>query len=380
LSFDRELEVEVWLGHSVAGIASALFRRIGYEVLVEDATGEMMAQAGHEVLSHPLPEGTWRRLGVEAANACAMRQGDHWVAAARPGGMMLGLIAFFDPSAEAGGGELRALEQSAIVLGLELLHLQNIAQTELAAWGDLATELLESSDLARARTHAHRLGYELDRIHRAILIQPLDDRPAHHLATVRSSARGLGMRDVLATTRGTAVVVLVDDAADWSGLARAVVADLHEKVWVGVGSACGPEELGRSLADAQLALALSELIGDGPVTSFDDLGVWRIFSRGDPSVLMGLIERWLGPLIEYDAKHGSELVKTLTAYLGTSCNLTAAANRLFVHRNTLKYRLSRIASMTGRDLDDPEQRFNLDLACHAWRILCVLGHPSIPER
>ena len=55
-----------------------------------------------------------------------------------------------------------------------------------------------------------------------------------------------------------------------------------------------------------------------------------------------------------------------------SRSLEAAAAALPVHRNTLRYRLSKIGQITGRDLADPDQRFQLELACRARVVLQAL--------
>ncbi|MBI3966019.1 MAG: helix-turn-helix domain-containing protein [Chloroflexi bacterium] len=70
----------------------------------------------------------------------------------------------------------------------------------------------------------------------------------------------------------------------------------------------------------------------------------------------------LGPLIEYDQKHKSDLVRTLDAFLVSGGSPTAAAERLGLHRNTLLYRLRRIAEVSKLDLEDAEVQLSLYLA------------------
>ena len=57
----------------------------------------------------------------------------------------------------------------------------------------------------------------------------------------------------------------------------------------------------------------------------------------------------------------TELVKTIAAFLECNGNLTETSNKLFIHRNTLKYRLERIRDITQIDLDDSENRLMLHL-------------------
>ena len=85
-----------------------------------------------------------------------------------------------------------------------------------------------------------------------------------------------------------------------------------------------------------------------------------------------LVQKWLGPLIQYDARRGSELVETLSHYLECGGNYDATATALSMHRNTLKYRLQRIRELSRLDLADADTRFNLQLATRAWHTLIAM--------
>ena len=71
-------------------------------------------------------------------------------------------------------------------------------------------------------------------------------------------------------------------------------------------------------------------------------------------------DRPTGPvarLSAYDAEHGTNLVDTLRAWLDAFGDVAAASAAMFVHANTFRYRLRRLAEVGGIDLADPEQRF-----------------------
>lgn len=59
----------------------------------------------------------------------------------------------------------------------------------------------------------------------------------------------------------------------------------------------------------------------------------------------------LQPIIDYDAERGSGLLATLHAYLSNDRRVRETADALFIHRNTLRYRLERIESLLGVDLE-----------------------------
>jgi DNA-binding PucR family transcriptional regulator len=67
------------------------------------------------------------------------------------------------------------------------------------------------------------------------------------------------------------------------------------------------------------------------------------------------------PLADHDRERRSDLVKTLKTYFAAGANASEAADRLFLHRNSMLYRLERIQKLTGLDLKDPRARLALQL-------------------
>jgi DNA-binding PucR family transcriptional regulator len=67
------------------------------------------------------------------------------------------------------------------------------------------------------------------------------------------------------------------------------------------------------------------------------------------------------PLVEHDLRRRSDLVRTLRAYFAAGANASEAADRMFLHRNSMLYRLQRIQKLTGLDLKDPEASLALQL-------------------
>jgi purine catabolism regulator len=70
----------------------------------------------------------------------------------------------------------------------------------------------------------------------------------------------------------------------------------------------------------------------------------------------------LGTLLEYDSAHDTELVPTLEAFFAHHGNVSQTAEALYLHRNSLMYRLDRAGEISGLNLDDVDDRFSLQLA------------------
>lgn len=101
----------------------------------------------------------------------------------------------------------------------------------------------------------------------------------------------------------------------------------------------------------------------GVVTHYEDLGIFRIVSLAEsPASIERFCEDTIGPLLAYDRQHGTELVKTLRVFLEQHCNAAKAARALYLHYNTLRYRLDRIEEILGNVFDHPQQRLSLEVA------------------
>lgn len=80
-----------------------------------------------------------------------------------------------------------------------------------------------------------------------------------------------------------------------------------------------------------------------------------------------LVHAVLGPLLDYDARHHGDLVRTVEVLAGCGWSASRAAPRLFLLRNSVLYRRARIEEISGRSLDDPGQRLLLTVAVRLHR-------------
>lgn len=72
--------------------------------------------------------------------------------------------------------------------------------------------------------------------------------------------------------------------------------------------------------------------------------------------------RLLLPLRRADAEHGSRLEATLRAYYACGASVSLTAQTLFLHRNSVRYRLDRVRALLGADIDHPEVSATLLMA------------------
>jgi sugar diacid utilization regulator len=367
-------------GEGQDGIANAVHELTGLPVAVEDRHGNLGAWAGPDC-PDPYPKDTPRRREEMLRRALReekpIREGDRLIAIASPRADVVGVLALIDPAGTAGDEAHVALEHGATVLAMELARLRSLAETELRVRRDLVEELLSGTDEDSAFARAHALGYDLARPHRVLVVEGgrrnRDEEAFFH--TVRRAARDTGVGSLLVARHG-AVVVLADGDQPWDTFRAAVLAELGGgRCRVGVGDVCErPRDFPRSYRQAQLALKIQGAArSEDRATTFEELGVYRMLCEvEDASTVEHFVHRWLGPLLDYDARKHAELVGTLSQYLECGGSYEATAAALSVHRSTLKYRLQRIREISGHDLGDPDTHFNLHLATRAWQTLQAL--------
>jgi purine catabolism regulator len=112
-----------------------------------------------------------------------------------------------------------------------------------------------------------------------------------------------------------------------------------------------------------------------------DLAIYRLLSHfGNEPELTDFLREQIGPLLDHDAAHASELVQTLDTLLQHGLAKTETAAALGIRRQTLYNRLDRITAVLGHDaLAGHESRTALGLALHAWRLRTGLD-PGAPRR
>ena len=133
---------------------------------------------------------------------------------------------------------------------------------------------------------------------------------------------------------------------------------------IGVGRAYkGLEDVNKSFSDALKTIRTGKVLTDKRVLTYDELGIFKILCQDFlTEELEDFYNGTLKPLADYDKKKSTELVKTLESYFEHNGNLKKMSDALYTHYNTILYRINRINEITGMNLDDPNDRLNLEIA------------------
>lgn len=141
-----------------------------------------------------------------------------------------------------------------------------------------------------------------------------------------------------------------------------------EEIWplnihVGIGSYKGTlKEAHLSYQEAQTAEQIGRKLQQR-VTCYEDLGLYRLLSQiSDSSCISEFLNRHIRKLLEYDAAHNSEYLKTLQHLITNDWNLQKTAEGLYIHYNTIKNRFYKISEILSEDLNNPDVKMNLTIS------------------
>ena len=105
-------------------------------------------------------------------------------------------------------------------------------------------------------------------------------------------------------------------------------------------------------------------ISPADLAYFDQMGVYRLlYAVPDKSLLRDLCQSKLDPLLQYDEEHHANYVDTLEMYLECGGSIQAMASRMYIHRNTILYRMNNIKQLLGCDLETTEEKLPYIIAC-----------------
>lgn len=136
-------------------------------------------------------------------------------------------------------------------------------------------------------------------------------------------------------------------------------------------------DLPSALNEARTAFSAAHRLGGETVFLYEELGIVRLLlGSGDDPDLQTFVDEVTGPLVGYDETNNGALIRTLRAYFDADCSQRVAAERLFIHYKTLRYRLGQIEQLTGLDLSRHDDRMRADFALRLLQVNRPLDDPG----
>lgn len=339
----------------IAAVLQAVAERAGGEALLTDRAGNPVGRGGPAV--------------AESARETTF--------AVSVAGRFLGNLVLRLPDKACMPLDSIYTRQAAEVCGIEMLQSLARKETEDRLGADLVEQMLDEEQREEAlASRLARLGYDLSPDRRHVVVA-LGVGSGHRLEDAEHAARDLAwaaQRDgatALTTVYREHTVAFCSVPAAVPD--RRVRAWLQEALTTSTGEHCsvGVSRVVRDVAGLRAAVsqaldanALGRRIeGRASPYFYEELGLYRLLAGlRARDELKRFYEETVGPLARYDATHGTELVHTLECFFAQNANASSTSRALYIHRNTLTYRLQRIIEITGLDLDDAEARLALQLA------------------
>jgi purine catabolism regulator len=412
-------------GKGVNEITRTLADLLNAAVSVEDASFHLLAHAGGSANDPHRKEtiarhGTPQRIVYDPQVARFLREVEHHrhpmvmpafphlglnreriLAPVLAANQVLGYISVIDSEPHNEELAFMAVEQAALVVALALTKEREVAEVESRVRGEYLDDLIQGTygDEAAAQRRARHLGFPLQGTHILMAVDIDDFRGFHRARQIGEDAiqavkreffrrvsgvvRGSHPRALLGAHSDSVYALLPlgmgADHPDAQRRAHQLGQQVQDAIvaWkpgftVSIGLSA-PIEAPEGVAGAHREVtAVMETLGRfkrwSQVISVPQLGVTGLLAGVNHERLQEFAHRHLGPLIEHDRARGGELVETLKAYLEAG-EQQAAARRLGIHPNTLRYRLDRVREVGGVELEDPETRLNLAVALRVQGLL-----------
>lgn len=276
-----------------------------------------------------------------------------------------------------------AIEQARLVLALELMRSKIVTDTELRLRGNFIDELMTLPVPPRheIEQRGRKLGINVEHLWEVAVIEgDWGDNGELLARRLEEEARARRVAPHVEFRSSRAVLFLpsmeIKRIEDSRNKVKSWAETLEE--WagdkslgfplgrIGLGGQKHLWEIYQSYNEARRALNVSGLMGqDKPVAGYEEVEIYDLLGQAmEHADFESLFNRKLGRLKQYDEEHNSDLMRTFLFYLESRGSLIDTAARLFIHRNSVKYRLERIRDITGFELGDSREQ----LVCH----LCLI--------
>jgi len=313
-----------------------------------------------------------------------------------------GYIFIWEDKRELSPVELNVIESSTPIIALDLVKKMSIFEIENKHKIDFFDDLFSNDENRHRRALERSTFFNFDKdLNYAVIVISIENIEKHIQATPNNinflnqlNARLVSIIERLSKFRKEKIILgnksdclifLFGSKKDRSNqdikkdifefcseiIKYTEVESIKDNILIGIGRNYPRfTELWRSYREASRAAgSLKGGVSDKYI-HYDDLGIYRILSYEEirPEILQFYTEI-LEPLVKYDKDKDSELVKTLNKFFECKGNLKKISEEMYTHYNTIIYRIQRIEDITGRSLEDHNDRLNIQISLKILEIL-----------
>ena len=392
-------------GDSLHNMAQLIGNLTGKIVVIQDKRLEVQAiaappgsvQIDHDALFGALGEKANLPAVLRNRKAAAKANRSHWQQLLFPnhnvarllspiisGDRARGYLSIIGAADELDLLDTTAVEQGAAACALEMAKAKAVSEARKSLRGNFLEGLLAGTIPEReVERLAARLDHDTEQLHAVLTFRWRDaaDVSLRQIETTLNWLLSTNNRQTLVHIYGDSHVVAfcalrdADEMALMVKLAKRLREQLsadHKEAVLSAGLS-GPieslTEWPQAYKDAVQAMEVGERLNLTEVVEFNSLGIYRLLGQlDDIPAVREFCDEVIGPLVQYDREHRSSLVLTIEEYFNHRGNVSQTAEALFIHRNTLLYRLERIQELTRQELNQSDMQLALHLALKLWQL------------
>lgn len=391
-----QLEAE---GKGVKGLVDAISHLCGRGVLLQDKRGEILAHCPttelaavwkdvlnefHDLSTLPASMQDRKKINEQTGAQKQQIPGrlSRLVVPIIVSGVARGYLSVVAHSDDLDTLDYLVAEQGGLVCGMEMARKKAIREAEKRLKGDLLHALLQDDFSPRdALLWVQNMGLDKEKPHIALRFawDSQESPSRRRLETIINGEVDRTGSKVIVHGLASEVVCFyettsaIDRPEDCLKLAEAVLTQAR-KEYPKVMLRCGVGNIARDMENWRLsfrqagqALEMARRLWSEKPLYYSDMSVYRLLFQLEHSPeLIAFQDEILGALLA--SENAGEMIHTLEAYFDHNGNLSQAAEALFIHRNTLIYRLERFSEITHLDLAKPDDRLAVQLALRIFRM------------
>lgn len=285
--------------------------------------------------------------------------------------------------------DLMAVEHASTIIALEFAKSKALLETECQIRGELLEDLIkgnircEEEIMRRANYLNFNLNTDLTIF--VIGIEHFEDyygkRDEKRILAIKSSivqlvrstfynypngSMLLGKMDsITGLVRQSSKAEMEDLCDKLSEIAKKIKVLIPKiKLSIGVGRTCSSiSNISKSYEEAVAAMRIGRFTKKSScVTFYDELGPYRfLYELKDSMQMKYFYDEYLGKIIAYDKINNTDLLETLICYFKNDGSLSRTAKSLYIHKNSVIYRIKKIEEISGLNVNDSNDCFSLQL-------------------
>jgi len=295
--------------------------------------------------------------------------------------------------------DVRAIQYACTVVALELIKEITIFEIENRHKNEFLEGLLSSDEKTRNSYITKAKIFGLESIHKyGVVLLHVDELEKHFydspeengaksknrlLKTIEVAAKPKGVK-VISACKGDVITLALafennvqDDYEKETciGIAADIIQAIKDNYNVTAFSGIGRcykniDDLWKSMEESKKALSFARIVNNSKIMHYDNLGIFRLLCmEHQESEIRKFYKETIESLCKYDEQKDGELIETLKMYFECGGNLKKVSERMYIHYNTILYRIHKIQQITNLDLSNANDRLNLEVSLKIMSIL-----------